>query len=94
MGKNNYGICHICGKEKELTFEHLPPRKANNSNRAKAIVGDELTKHIAGNNKPWDFSDCKYKNMQRGMGATLFVRNAIIILEQIMLMNILSFQIR
>ena len=68
MGKNNYGICHICGKEKELTFEHLPPRKANNSNRAKAIVGDELTKHIAGNNKPWDFSDCKYKNMQRGMG--------------------------
>lgn len=30
-----------------------------------------LTKHIAGNNKPWDFSDFKYKNMQRGMDVIL-----------------------
>jgi len=66
--KNNYGICHICGKKTELTFEHIPPKKANNSNRAKAIIGDELTKHIAGNDKPWDFSSCKYKDLQKGMG--------------------------
>ena len=58
----------IDDENKELTFEHLPPRKANNSNRAKAIVGDELTKHIAGNDKPWDFSSCKYKDLQKGMG--------------------------
>lgn len=68
MKKDNYGICHICGQVKELTFEHLPPKKANNSNRVKAIVGDELMKHIAGNNMPWDFSGHQYKNMQRGMG--------------------------
>lgn len=68
MSKKDYGICHICGKEKKLTFEHLPPRKANNGNRAKAIVGDELTKHISGNDKPWDFSNCKYTNLQKGMG--------------------------
>lgn len=67
MSSKISGICHICGKKTELTFEHLPPRKANN-NRAKAIVGDELTKHIAGNDKPWDFSSCKYKDLQKGMG--------------------------
>ena len=68
MNKKVYGICHICGKKKELTFEHIPPRKANNSNRAKAIVGDELMQHIAGNDKPWDFSNRKYKDLQKGMG--------------------------
>ena len=62
MSSKISGICHICGKETELTFEHLPPRKANNNNRAKAIVGDELTKYIAGNDRPWDFSSCKYKD--------------------------------
>ena len=68
MSSKISGICHICGKETELTFEHLPPRKANNNNRAKAIVGDELTKYIAGNDRPWDFSSCKYKDLQKGMG--------------------------
>lgn len=42
-------ICHICVRETELTFEQLPPRKANNNNKAKAIIGDESTKHISGN---------------------------------------------
>lgn len=68
MEQEKFGVCHICGQEKLLTFEHLPPKKANNNNRAKAIVGDELTKHIAGNNKPWDFTGHRYKNMQKGMG--------------------------
>lgn len=68
MIKSNYGVCHICGQERDLTFEHLPPRKANNDSRAKAIVGDELIQHIAGNDKPWDFSKRKYKNLQKGMG--------------------------
>ena len=56
-------IWHICVRETELTFEQLPPRKANNNNRAKAIIGDEPTKHILGNDKPWDFSSCKYKDL-------------------------------
>jgi hypothetical protein len=25
------GICHICGQEKELSFEHVPPAAAFNS---------------------------------------------------------------
>ena len=67
MEKKIIGTCHICGEEKVLTFEHIPPRGANNK-RTRAIVGGELTKHIAGNSKPWDFSKRRYKNMQRGMG--------------------------
>ena len=29
-----YGICHLCGKYAELTFEHVPPKSANNKKRA------------------------------------------------------------
>ena len=68
MSKSKKGICHICGERKKLTFEHLPPKKANNSNRARAVTGDELMKHIAGNEKPWDLSKRKYKELQQGMG--------------------------
>ena len=68
MSSKISGICHICVKETELTFEQLLPRKANNNNRAKAIIGDESTKHISENDKPWNFSSCKYKDLQKGMG--------------------------
>ena len=68
MSSKISGICHICVKETELTFEQLPPRKANNNNRAKAIIGDDSTKHILGNDKPWDFSSCKYKDLQKEIG--------------------------
>ena len=68
MSSKISGICHICVKETELTFEQLLPRKANNNNRAKAIIGDESTKHILGNDKPCDFSSCKYKDLQKEIG--------------------------
>lgn len=66
MGK--YGKCHLCGKEEQLTFEHLPPQKANNNQEAHAIVGDNLMRHIAGVKDPWDFKGVRYKKLQRGMG--------------------------
>ncbi len=31
------GYCHICQKYKDLTYEHIPPRKAFNYTRAKSI---------------------------------------------------------
>lgn len=62
------GKCHLCGEETELTFEHIPPQKANNNNSAHAIVGDTLIEHICSTKQPWDLSELKYKNMQRGMG--------------------------
>ena len=36
------GICHLCGKYTELTFEHVPPKSANNKDRAKLITGREI----------------------------------------------------
>lgn len=64
-----YGKCHLCGKEGQLTFEHLPPEKANNNREAHAITGDALVKHIGGIKDPWDFKGVRYKNLQSGMGA-------------------------
>lgn len=66
---NKYGECHLCGKEGKLTFEHLPPEKANNNSEAHAITGDALVRHIGGIKEPWDFKGVRYKNLQRGMGA-------------------------
>jgi hypothetical protein len=31
--KKVYGICHICGQQKELSFEHVPPQSAFNNRR-------------------------------------------------------------
>ncbi len=63
------GICHICGKEGMLTFEHIPPQKAFNNTRARLIAGDEILKTITGASRlPWDFSGLKYNQYQRGVG--------------------------
>lgn len=63
-----HGKCHLCGQEGQLTFEHLPPEKANNNYEAHAIIGDNLLKHIGGVKDPWDFEGVRYKKLQRGMG--------------------------
>lgn len=67
--KNVEGKCHICGKYKKLTFEHIPPHKAFNFTPAKVIQGDEAIKLVTESGRfPWDTSNLKYKNQQRGMG--------------------------
>ena len=63
-----YGKCHLCGKQSKLTFEHIPPQKANNNREVHVIQGDTLMKHIGGVKKPWQLDGLRYKNMQRGMG--------------------------
>lgn len=40
--------CHICGKPRPLTFEHLPPRKAFNSSPIRKITGDDWIKQGGG----------------------------------------------
>lgn len=63
------GKCHICQKEEYLTFEHIPPHKAFNFQSAKSIEGDEILKVMCdGERMPWDYSNLKYVNKQRGMG--------------------------
>jgi hypothetical protein len=33
MASRREGICHLCGQHKELTFEHIPPRRAFNEHQ-------------------------------------------------------------
>ena len=70
MGKKSIiGRCCICGENKKLTFEHIPPNKAFNSLNTKIITGDELTKLISDKNRlPWETKGLKYKQMQKGVG--------------------------
>ena len=45
------GICHICGEYKKLTYEHIPPEAAFNSQRRKMSTVKELME----NKKDSDF---------------------------------------
>ncbi|MCT4443676.1 hypothetical protein EFO98_07935 [Lactiplantibacillus argentoratensis] len=38
MGKTHSGICCVCGKNGNLTFEHIPPKKTNNTKQIKKII--------------------------------------------------------
>lgn len=70
------GKCHICQKYKELTFEHIPPQKAFNSNRAKSIEGDEFLNLLSDENRmPWETEGLKYISKQRGMGMYSLCQN-------------------
>lgn len=70
-----FGKCHLCGKHTMLTFEHIPPQKANNAKGVHAIKGNTLMYHIGRAKKPWDLSGLRYKNMQRGMGEYTLCEN-------------------
>jgi hypothetical protein len=37
-----HGICHLCGREDRLSYEHVPPRAAFNSRPLVATALDEL----------------------------------------------------
>ena len=58
---NHYGVCHICGKTGMLTFEHIPPKKAYNWERAKIYNGYEALSKSQG-------EPARYSNSQQGMG--------------------------
>ena len=61
MSETHKGVCHICGKYGELTFEHIPPKQAFNWQRAKIYNGNEALKRSKG-------EQAKYCNLQQGMG--------------------------
>lgn len=63
MAKVN-GICHLCGKNTILTFEHIPPKKANNKDNSKMITGKE----IFNVDKMHDGKSLRYIQRQQGAG--------------------------
>lgn len=66
MTKKRIGKCALCGNVGKLTFEHIPPKAAFNSNPVKPICG--MTLISKGDRLPWDTAGLQYKNMQQGMG--------------------------
>ena len=67
------GICHICGEYKKLTYEHIPPEAAFNSQRRKMSTVKELMENKKDNRAPWDIEGLKYKQFQQGTG---FIKNS------------------
>ena len=71
MERNHFGKCVLCGKECELTFEHIPPRAAFNSTPVRPVSGVEVLTEKNLNDKerlPWDTTGLRYQNQQQGMG--------------------------
>ncbi len=69
MGNTHYGFCALCGQETELTYEHIPPRKAFNWFSARTVSVLTCLESDTSNRKPWDFSGLPYNDAQRGTGA-------------------------
>lgn len=68
MTAKHYGKCALCGTETELTYEHIPPRKAFNWFGNKAISSDEIMELIGSDRLPWERDGLRYNNQQRGAG--------------------------
>jgi hypothetical protein len=55
------GMCHICGQEREMTFEHIPPRRAFNKSKVEIQTLESLRiENEYGKNAPL--------KMNQGMG--------------------------
>jgi len=65
--KKQYGKCHLCGKEDYLSFEHTPPRKAYNSNKAFLLRGESILEHDK-DLFPWLLPQAKGVLVQGGIG--------------------------
>jgi len=65
MGNKEYGECRICGNVGKLSYEHVPPEAAFNQNKAFMYFGKNV---IGSENFPWDFSNIKGKQLQKGIG--------------------------
>ena len=59
------GKCAICGEIRKLTYEHIPPKSAFNSQPTKQY---NAFQSLGTTNKPWEFDGLKYINMQKGKG--------------------------
>lgn len=77
MSKNVIGVCKLCGQEKKLTFEHVPPRKAFNSSSVRVYPPEEVLKLMTGQNdrRPWDTEGLRYITQQNGSGGFYLCRD-------------------
>lgn len=73
--REHMGICRICGKYRDLTFEHVPPQKAFNSHRIVEYSFDGVINMIGDSKQlPSDLSDIKGRYNQKGSGGYYLCR--------------------
>jgi len=65
MKSKKIGQCHLCGKIAELTYEHVPPRRAFNEQKVFLHWGRDI---LGKENFPWDFFGIKGEQHQNGVG--------------------------
>ena len=74
MSTNKTGICHICGNNGPLSYEHIPPRSMGNSKPVKSYrVVDIAEKYNTINVECTD--GIRYRQQQRGVGFETICRN-------------------
>lgn len=61
--RGSIGPCHVCGQTGPLTFEHIPPRSAGNSNARRALGLETSLAHPIG-----ELPSRGWVSMQRGVG--------------------------
>ncbi|EAD8626478.1 TPA_asm: hypothetical protein GYO99_04630 [Listeria monocytogenes] len=73
--EKNKGICAVCQKEKELTYEHYPPKSVNNKTSVKKYTSKEVMEAFVKNEKVDDpQSRREYTQLQRGHGGYTLCR--------------------
>lgn len=62
------GICKLCGELKDMSPEHIPPKKAFNSNKVTVLPFEEVIKTMAGSDgrMPWDIQGLRGSIQQGG----------------------------
>ena len=67
--KEKFGVCHICGQYKKLSYEHIPPKGSFNPLHQRLYTLDALANVPPTRNlPPWDTSGLQYKSFQKGTG--------------------------
>lgn len=84
MGKTKRGICCICGEEKELTYEHIPPKAAFNHFNLKLY---DFYSYVTQNNK-------NTKICSKERDCIHYARNAIMTRVHGMVLHMPSLQIK
>lgn len=64
-----YGICAICGCERILTFEHIPPKAAFNDKPSRMYSMDNILEKVKESRQiPKSFEGLHYSDRQKGYG--------------------------
>jgi len=62
------GRCHLCGQIKELTYEHIPPKKAFNNTKKFIYPGENILRRLKTTYFPWQLEEFGLERIQKQRG--------------------------